>query len=102
MTQTTTGVHRATTLPSPSAAFHDRASSMLRRLASTEPDRGLFLSAYLDLEPPRDQADAGSRAMNIVLRDRLAEIAATLPAHGPVRESFERDAQRLRDIATEG
>jgi peptide chain release factor subunit 1 len=78
--------------------FHARAASLLHELARREETELPLISAYVDLRPPRDQADPAVRATRIVLRDRLREIGESLPRHGPVRKSFAADAARIEGI----
>jgi len=66
-----------------------------------EPSEFPIVSAYLDVRPSTDRTDPGVRATRVVVRDRLHEIAQSLPRHGPVRASFTADAEHIERLIDE-
>jgi Bacterial archaeo-eukaryotic release factor family 10 len=87
-----------------SSEQHDpqlRAGALLRELALREPSEFPIVSAYLDVRPPSDRADPGVRATRVVVRERLHEIAQSLPRHGPVHASFTADAEQIERLIDE-
>ena len=82
---------------------------LVRRLAEIESPDAPVLSVYLDMRAEALQADAtGAPGVGdptrtpglMVLRDRLREIAHTLPAHGSHAESLNADIDRIGDYVT--
>lgn len=84
--------------PGESGPWHPQGLALLRGVAAHEPTDVPVLTAYLDLRPPRDAANPGVRATRVVVRDRLREIADSLPRHGELHDSFAADAARLQGL----
>jgi hypothetical protein len=71
---------------------------LLRRLAEREPGELPLLSVYLDRRRPGDATDPAVREARTVLRGRLDEISEAVPKHGPARDSFAADHDRIEAL----
>ena len=67
-------------------------SQRMETLAAFEPSPFPVISLYLSLSPNQNGRESHDQFMRKVLSDR----AKALPAESPERESFERDAERIR------
>lgn len=91
------------------ASYTTELSELLRRVARWQPPAGIgILTVYLDRRPQATGERPGLRASDIILKDRLREIEASLGVRGPALESFRLDAERVHaavaaaDPAAEG
>ncbi len=91
------------------ASFSAELTDLLRQVARWQPPAGIgILSVYLDRRPQATGERPGLRASDVILKDRLREIEASLGVRGPALESFRADAERVHatiaaaDPAAEG
>jgi hypothetical protein len=84
--------------PSRTQTHFDRARTLLRDLASREPTDAPLISAYLDLRRPGDATDPAVREARVVLRRRRDELRVSVAKHGPGKESFEADGDRIESL----
>jgi peptide chain release factor subunit 1 len=73
-------------------AITDQLASQLDRLAAIEGSPFPVVSLYLNLQPDQHGRDN----FEPFLRKELASRVRTYPAHGPERESLEKDAETIR------
>ncbi|GIW19702.1 MAG: hypothetical protein KatS3mg064_2859 [Tepidiforma sp.] len=75
---------------------------VLRRVARWDPPAGIgILSVYLDWRPQATGERPGLRSGEVVLKDRLREIEASLGVRGPALDSFRADAERVHTALAE-
>ncbi|HEX5504950.1 MAG TPA: hypothetical protein VFW96_20190 [Thermomicrobiales bacterium] len=81
----------------------------LRALAELEPGELPVLSVYLDMRPHATGENPTRRAGEVILADRLREIAKTYLPRGPELDSIREDAARIEhyladeyDVAADG
>jgi len=65
--------------------------NFLQKLLDVEPDKGPFISAYLDTSVNEN----GKRTFEIVLRKQISEHLATLPEESDERQAFEQDVEKI-------
>jgi peptide chain release factor subunit 1 len=81
-----------TTLLGPDQAF---LRGLMRRLAEEQSTDAPILSVYVDVRPQAHGERPAERNELTLLRARLDEIAASLAAHSPARESVDADRERI-------
>src|SRR5919199_3762636 len=79
------------------AAESNTLEQIIDRLAEFEPTHLPVISLYLNAQAN----ERGRQDFERFLRKEFPERARTYPAHTPERESFERDAERIREYLAE-
>jgi peptide chain release factor subunit 1 len=77
-----------------------RVRDLLRRLAEATSTDAPILTVYADVRPEAHGERPGERNELTVVRTRLRAIEDSLDAHGPARESFDADRDRIEGLLT--
>lgn len=80
-----------------SGAAGQSLEKLIERLAEFEPTNLPFISLYLNAQPNENGKDDFER----FIRREFPERAKTWKAHTPERESFDRDAERIKEYLAE-
>jgi peptide chain release factor subunit 1 len=87
-----------TTKPGPDqVALRD----LMRRLAEATSTEAPIVTAYLDVRPQAHGERPAERREQIVVRDRLRQLADGFDAHAPARDSLDRDRERVDRLLDE-